>query len=108
MAAADRAVALSPADAETHQVRGEIIQRSEDYQAAAQEFEGAVALRPRDYYLWLLLGVARDQNNDQPGAVQAWRQWVTLAPAYAPAHWPLGNVLLRAGATGQAFAELRN
>ena len=32
MAAADHAVALSPADAETRQVRGEIIQRSEDYQ----------------------------------------------------------------------------
>ena len=107
MAAADHAVALSPADAETRQVRGEIIQRSEDYQAAAQEFERAVALRPRDYYLWLLLGVARDQNNDQQGAMQALRQSEALAPAYAQAHWQLGNVLLRTGETEQAFVELR-
>ena len=107
MAAASRAVALSPADAETHQVSGEIFQRSENYQAAAEEFQRAVELRPRDYYLWLLLGVTRDQNNDQEGALQALRQSVTLAPAYAQARWQLGNLLIRMGETEQAFVELR-
>src|SRR5882672_1075945 len=53
---ADRAVALLPADAEGHAARAEVLQRVEDYGQARDEFERAVQLRPRDYYLWMLLG----------------------------------------------------
>jgi tetratricopeptide (TPR) repeat protein len=105
--ASDRAVALLPGDAEGHAARAEVLQRFKDYGQARDEFERAVQLRPRDYYLWMLLGVTRDQNYDQAGALRAFQQAVALAPAYAKPHWQLGNLLLRMGQIDQAFVELR-
>jgi tetratricopeptide (TPR) repeat protein len=105
--AGDRAVALLPRDAETHSARGNVLQRLEDYPHARDEFERAVELRPRDYYLWMLLGITRDQNEDQAGALRALRQSAALAPSYAQPRWQLGNLLLRMGQLDQAFVELR-
>lgn len=106
-AAADRAVALLPGDAEAHSARGDVLQSIEDYPQAQDEFTRAVQLRPRDYFLWLLLGVMRDQNQDQEGALRALGQSVALAPSYAPPRWQSGNLLLRMGRPDQAFIELR-
>jgi hypothetical protein len=106
MAAADRAVRFSPRDAETHFARGALLQAAENYAEGSLEFEQAVALRPRDYYLWLLLGVTRDENGDQEGALRALRQSVALAPSYAPPRWQIGNLLLRMGRTDESFGEL--
>jgi tetratricopeptide (TPR) repeat protein len=106
-AAADRAVSLSPSDAETHASRGGVWQRTDDYPRAVTEFQRAVALRPRDYYLWMMLGVTEDQNGDQQTALAALKQAVSLAPAYARPRWQLGNLLLRMGQTDQAFVELQ-
>ena len=105
--AADRASAILPTDAESHAARAEVLQRIGDYEPARDEFERAVQLRPRDYYLWMLLGVTRDQNHDQEGALRALQQSVTLAPSYASPHWQLGNLLLRMGQLDQAFVALR-
>ena len=107
ISAADRAVKLAPNDAEAHFARGEVLQSSEDYTEASVEFERAVQLRPRDYFLWLMLGVTRDENQDQEGALRALRQAAGLAPSYAPPRWQLGNLLLRMGQYDEAFAELR-
>lgn len=107
LSAADRAVQLSSSDAETHFARGIVLQRTDDYDQAKVEFERAVQLRPRDYYLWLMLGVTRDFSQDRAGALRALRQSVALAPNYAQPRWQLGNVLLRDGNLEQAFAELR-
>ena len=106
-AAADRAVSLSPSDAETHAARGGVLQRTEDYAQAVEEYRRAVQLRPRDYYLWMLLGVTQDQNGDQEAALAALKQSASLAPTYAKPRWQLGNLLLRIGQTDQAFVELR-
>ena len=107
MAATDRAVALLPSDAEAHSARGDVLQSIENYPQAQDEYARAVQLRPRDYFLWLLLGVMRDQNQDQEGALRALRQSVALAPSYARPRWQLGNLLLRMGRIDQAFIELR-
>jgi hypothetical protein len=107
ISAANRAVRLAPNDAEAHFARGEVLQSSEDYTEASVEFERAVQLRPRDYFLWLMLGVTRDENQDQEGALRALRQAVALAPSYAPPRWQLGNLLLRMGHYDEAFTELR-
>jgi hypothetical protein len=104
---ADRAIRFGPNDAEAHFARGQALQGKDDFAAAALEFEHAVRLRPRDYFLWLMLGVTRDENQDQEGALRALRQAVKLAPAYAPPHWQLGNLLLRMGSSDDAFTELR-
>ncbi len=106
-AGVDRAVALLPQDAEPYSALGDVCQSLEDYPQARDAFARAVHLRPRDYYLWLVLGVMRDQNQDQGGALQALRQSVALAPSYAQPRWQLGNLLLRMGQVDQAFSELR-
>lgn len=104
--AADRAVTLVSADAEAHAARGEILQLLEDYESSVDEFTRAVGLRPRDYFLWLRLGMVRDQNHDSGAALRALRQSVALAPAYAQPRWQLGNLLLRMRQIDQAFIEL--
>lgn len=75
---------------------------------SVKEYERATALRPRDYFLWLELGRARDQAGDQQGALAAFNQTVRLAPYYAQPRWQLGNLLLRVGRPDEAFAELRH
>src|SRR2546430_12692165 len=54
-----------------------------------------------------MLGVTRDENQDEEGALRALRQAVALAPSYAPPRWQLGNLLLRMGQYDEAFAEMR-
>lgn len=105
--AAEKAVAILPGDAETHFARAEVLQRYAAYATARDEYERAVQLRPRDYFLWMMLGASHDQNQDQVAALRAFQQSVTLAPSYAQPHWQLGNLLLRQGQLDQAFDELR-
>jgi len=104
---ADPAVRSLPNDAEVHAARGIVLQRTENYPEAVPELERAIQLRPRDYFLWMMLGVTRDLNDDQKGAVSALRESVALAPAYAKPHWLLGNLLLRMDQADEAFKELR-
>ena len=106
-AIADRAVRGLPNDAEVHAARGIVLQRNESYAEGCRELERAIQLRPRDYFLWLMLGVTRDLNDDQQGAVLGLRESVALAPAYAKPHWLLGNLLLRTAQIDEAFKELR-
>src|SRR5438093_13214231 len=106
-AVAERSVELSPYDAETRFTRGELLVDSQTYDEAVGELANSPRLRPRDYYLWLELGIARDQAGDQEGALRALRQATSLAPAYANPRWQLGNLLLRMGQYDDAFAELR-
>jgi len=104
---ADKAVSLTPNDAETHMARGVILQSRENYTEACRELERAIQLRPRDYFLWMHLAVSRDLDEDQDGAVRALRQAIALSPAYAKSHWLLGNLLLRMNQPTEAFQELR-
>ncbi|MGH9938035.1 MAG: tetratricopeptide repeat protein, partial [Blastocatellia bacterium] len=54
--AADRAVTFSPSDPTARRARATVLLSAGEYTAAADEFERAVTLRPRDYVLWLELG----------------------------------------------------
>jgi hypothetical protein len=74
---------------------------------AVREYEEAISLRPLDYVLWLSLGSARDEAGDTDGALVAFREAVRLAPFYAEPRWQLGNLLLRARRSEEAFAEMR-
>ncbi|MBV9209879.1 MAG: hypothetical protein JOZ52_04590, partial [Acidobacteria bacterium] len=74
---------------------------------AVRLYEQSVRLSPNDYRLWLALGRAREQSGDSAGGEKALRRAVELAPTYAYPHWYLGNLLLRAGRTDEAFTELR-
>ncbi len=106
LVAANKAVELAPLDAQTHRVRSIIFQNNGDAAAAAKELELAVSLRPHDDYLWLQLGVLRDELK-QPEALLAFNESVRLAPYYAHPKWQRGNFLLRSGNYDEAFADLR-
>lgn len=105
--AAEAAVRLSPADAETHAARAAVLAGAGNAVDAAAEYERAVMLRPHDYALELALGTARDQAGDTAGALAAFDEAVRCAPHYAEPRWQLGNTLLRAGRTTEAFDALR-
>jgi hypothetical protein len=107
VSSAESSVRKVPSDAEVHAARGIVLQRTDDYAQACRELERAVQLRPRDYFLWMMLGVTRDLNDDQQGALTALRESVTLAPAYAKPRWLMGNLLLRMNQIDEAFRQLR-
>ena len=107
VARSDRSVQILPHDAEVHAARGVVLQRTANYTEACGELEQATQLRPRDYFLWMMLGVTRDLNDDPAGGISALRQSVALAPWYARPRWFLGNLLLREGDIDAAFQELR-
>lgn len=106
---ANRAIAFGPAVPETHYACAVLMQREGNYESekVVKEFESAVALRPRDYALWLELGSARDRHGDTAGAVAALSESTRLAPFYARPRWQLGNALFRAGRIQEALAELQ-
>ncbi len=104
---ADQAVRLTPNDPEAHFRRALVLWRVSLQPEGLAEYERAAALRPRDYYLWMLLGNARDQTDDEKGALAALAESVRLAPFYAQPRWQFGNVLFRAGQFDEGFGEMR-
>jgi hypothetical protein len=107
---AEAAARLAPRDPLAHLMLARLNQISfepEGVPRALQEYEIASALAPNDYLIWTEVGRARGALGDAAGGVAALRRAVALAPNYAQPHWHLGNALLRAGSTEEAFAELR-
>jgi len=100
------AVNLDPGNPDSHYMRATILEAF-DLPAAISEHQQAALARPEDYALWLSLARARELNGDTAGAIAAARQAVLLAPYYAQPHYQLGNILVRAGQTEEAFRELR-
>lgn len=107
LAPANEAVALTPNDPNAHFARAALLERGGLQAEAASEHERAAALRPRDYYLWMMLGNSRDELNDEEGALAALSEAVRLAPYYAQPRWQLGNTLFRAGRADEGFEEMR-
>lgn len=105
--AANAAVGLSPSDAEARMVHGALLKASGDLAGAISELEYASSLRPRDYYTWLELGMARDQANNIDGAITAFNEAVRLAPYYARPLWLRGNLYLREQRYEEAFRDLQ-
>lgn len=106
-AAVNQALGLTPDDAEAHYTRGAVSNYLDQPAAALSALESAVSLRPRDYYLWLELGLARDRLGDSAGSLLGFNESVRLAPYYAQPRWQRGNLLFRMGRYNEAFAELR-
>jgi tetratricopeptide (TPR) repeat protein len=105
--AANQAVTFASSDAEAHLILASLLKSSGGISESLPEFEKAVALRPRDYYHWLELGLARDENDDQSGALAAFNESVRLAPFYAQPLWQRGNLLLRMARYDEGFRDLR-
>lgn len=107
-AAANASARSGPNDARAHFARAVILQLDGKLIEAIGELEQAVALRPRDYALWMELGRMRDENEDFEGAVEAFEESVRLAPDYARPHWQLGNFLIRSGKIDDGFVNIRH
>ena len=105
--AAETAADISPTDPQAHFVRAALLKEEGKLEEAVKEYEAAAALRPRDYVMWLERGLARDQSDDQDGALRALREAVRLAPDYSEPRWQLANVELRSGRVDEAFVEMR-
>lgn len=102
-----KAVGMTPLDAQAHSVRAAILYNARLLPEAAEELERAVSLRPRDDYLWLQLGMIRDELK-QTDALLAFDESVRLAPYYAHPQWQRGNFLLRSGRYDEAFVDMRS
>jgi Tetratricopeptide repeat len=105
--AATMAVSLRSDSPDAHYARGTILEARNDWAGAATEYDAATRVRPDDCISWLGLARVRELNGENTEAIAAARQAVPLAPYYAQPHWQLGNILLRAGQTDEAFRELR-
>lgn len=106
LAAAKKAIQLTPKDAQAHFAGGALLSLSGAPDQSVVELERAVALRPNDYGLWSELGLLRDQTGDTAGALAAFDEAVRRAPFYSQPRWNRGNVLLRKGQYEAAFADL--
>jgi hypothetical protein len=106
LAAAEKAIQLTPKDAEAHFAGAALMSLSGAPDRAILEFERAVALRPADYGLWSELGLLRDQMGDSDGAIATFDEAVRRAPYYSQPRWNRGNVLLRKGQYESAFNDL--
>src|SRR5688572_21489405 len=81
-----------------------------DPTAAFESAEAATRLAPRDPLSHLMLARLHQISFDPAGVPVALREYgqaAALAPNYAQPRWHLGNALMRAGRTEEAFAELR-
>jgi cytochrome c-type biogenesis protein CcmH/NrfG len=56
LAQSDNATNMTPDDPEAHSVRASVLLNLNELDGALAEYERAVALRPKDYLLWLELG----------------------------------------------------
>jgi hypothetical protein len=103
---ADKAIELSPRDADAHRARAAVLTLSQSLGESAGAMERAISLRPADYSLWVDLGLIRDQMGDTPGALAAFDEAVKRAPFYALPRWQRGNLFLRLGQYDSAFDDL--
>ncbi len=108
---AEAAARLAPRDPFTHLMLARLDQVSFDPTAVPRALDGVRAGgRARAERLHGLDGgwAARARAlGDTEGGVAALRRAAELAPNYTYPRWHLGNALLRAGRTEEAFAELR-
>lgn len=89
--------------AEAHMMLGEARMRAGDVDAAAAEFERAVAIRPDLPAAWSRLGDARLKRNDHAGAAEAFRKELSLNPTDFDANLYLGVILRETARAGEAL-----
>jgi tetratricopeptide (TPR) repeat protein len=103
LAAAERAVALDPSDAEGHAALGEIFAGRGDFERAAAEFETAIRLNPGHVeVLTFYSGWASALGQPEQGAEAADRA-IRLNPNYAP--WAPNLYQRPQAATGLAHSR---
>lgn len=102
------AVRQSPSDPDAHWALAKTLLGANRFAEAVAEYEAAVSLRPRDYFLWMELGYALVRNRDDDRAYIAYQTATKLAPHYAQPRLRLGEFLLRLQRREEAFQQFRH
>src|SRR5689334_25154462 len=76
---ADQAIRLTPDDADAHRARAAVLTDLRRPAEAAAALETATTLRKDDWVEWLELGTAREDLDDNAGALAAFDQAVRCA-----------------------------
>jgi len=84
---------------------GRLYQAHRRFQPARTCYEQRLARDPGDPKTWYALALALDQLADPEGALRALARTRELDPAYAPARWRAGRLLLGLGRLEEAEAE---
>ena len=87
-----KAITLKPDDADAHNNLGVTYLNKQDLDGAIAEFREALRLKP-DTVAHCNLGLALYGKGDFDGAIAEYREALRLNPAFAPAHYNLGNSL---------------
>jgi len=102
------AVRQTPSDPDAHYALANALLEANRFAEAVAEYEEAVNLRPRDYFLWMELGYALVQNGDDDRAYVAYQTAANLAPHYTQPRVRLGEFLLRLRRREEAFQQFRH
>ena len=81
--------------------------RARRFGQAAEAYERATRIAPRDAALHAGLGAARLANGDARGAVGAYERAVAIQPSSAQFHAALGRACLEAGQRDRARQEFQ-
>jgi len=97
-----RTVEMIPNDPFPRTELGKLLAKRGEIQAAAQVYEGAVYLQPRNFILHYGLGRVRALLPDSAAAADSFREALRLNPRHAPSAVGLGEALLELGLFEQA------
>lgn len=93
--------------AEEWTLTGMSLEKEEDFQAAAEAYDKALAADPVYVSAWEGIGRSRIKQGDLAGAEEALRKALQIDPQSQPARFYLGVALRQAGRIDEAVRELR-
>jgi tetratricopeptide (TPR) repeat protein len=100
----DKAIALSPADAEYRFVRAQAHAMNGDPAAAETQFQKATELNPKEARYWYGLGLCQAKEQKIDEAIAAFRHTVEVDPKHAKATLMIGAMLSQQGKRDEALA----
>ncbi len=103
----ERALALDPADGDTHYNHGVALQMQKRHADAARAYQRALAFKPDLIAADFNLGVLFQEQRATDAAVAAYGTVLAQDPRHVAAYRNLGETLLAAGRTDAALANFR-
>lgn len=98
---------LMPKEASSLNGQAAAALRQQNLAGALGLLERSITIDPESSRTWMLLGVAREFAGRPEPTVQAYRQAISLYPAFEEARFRLAGALAAQGRTDEAKAELR-
>ena len=106
LALANKALALYPAEAHFHALRGDVRLVIDQYDMAVTNYNRAIGRRGDFFYYYLQRGLARNELGQTSSAVVDLERSIELLPT-APAHYTLGTINVDRGNIDEAIKHFR-